>query len=170
VGRGSGTRNRYISIAILAILAGLVLFSPAAAHHRPGHTSKGAIRGLKHRVEALEARLTDLSQLQYVASSPVSVASGVKGQAEAVCPSGFSVTGGGGFASTTDWKQLDSYPSNGTGFPSGIAPHGQTAWVYEGQDLAAGGDTSTTTIRAYAICTKAASTAGNYTPGTSPAT
>ena len=164
----SGAR-RLVSVSILAVFAGVFLFSPAAAHHRPGHTSQGGIRGLKHRVVALEAKVASLGQLQYVASSLVTVGSGLKGQAEAICPSGFSVTGGGGFASTTDWAQLDSYPSNGTGFPSGLAPHGQTGWVYEGQDLAAGGDTSSTTIRAYAVCTKASATSGNFTPGTSPA-
>jgi hypothetical protein len=160
---------RLVSVSVLAVIAGVAVFSPAGAHHRPGHTSKGSIRGIKHRVEALEARVSDLGQLQYVASATVSVPSGTKGQAEAVCPTGFSVTGGGGFASTTDWKQLDSYPSNGTGFPSGIAPHGTTAWAYEGQDLAAGGDTSPTVIRAYAVCSKSGTTSGNYTPGTSPA-
>lgn len=167
--RRSGARWRLVSVSMLAIIAGVAVFSPAGAHHRPGHTSKGAIRGLKHRVEALEARVSDLSQLQYIASAPLSVPSGTKGQAEAICPSGFSVTGGGGFASTTDWSQLDSYPSNGTGFPGGIAAHGRTGWVYEGQDLASGGDASPTVIRAYAVCSKAGTTSGNYTPGTSPA-
>lgn len=183
-----GARSRVLLITILVsgFVLGAISLSPVAANHSSSHTAK-QIKGLKKQVNALkgtvgglqgslttvqgslttvQGTVNNLNSLQHIVSSPVFVADGFAGQAEAVCPAGTYATGGGGFTDSGDGWTMDSYPSHGVGFPGFLGPPGRTAWVFEWQDL--GTDGFSSTIRAYVVCLKVASASGNYSPGSVP--
>jgi hypothetical protein len=91
--------------------------------------------------------------LKYALSGPSSVAPGEQAGADAVCPSGMSVTGGGLYNESEDTGVTlnASYPFDGDGMVGGFVPDdGWTAYV---------NNTSTETVSfaVYAICTSATS-------------
>lgn len=158
-----------VVIGVAGAMMAVALLSPALAV-RLATTSyvKGQVKKVSNRVNALEGTVANLNQLQYVVSPTVDIVDGGLGQAEAICPSGYVVTGGGGSSNTAEGFQLDSYPTHGVGFPapSFFAPQGRTAWAFEWVDFGDGLDNQ---IRAYAICSRVANVSGNYAPGTFPA-
>ncbi|MGH2677336.1 MAG: hypothetical protein ACRDHB_03105 [Actinomycetota bacterium] len=157
-----GTRSRTArGIVVLAVAGGLTagaLLVPAGA------ASFATKKFVNKKVKKVAKQVADLNQLVYVESPIVLVPDQGIGQAEAVCPAGFKVTGGGGFASMAEGVQLDSYPSHGVGFnpDTSIAPAGHTAWVFE--YAATGGDED---IRAYAVCAQVDASSG-FAPGNPP--
>jgi hypothetical protein len=126
---------------------------------------KKQVNKVAKRVTSLKGTVADLNRLIYVQGAVVSIATAdTFGQAEAVCPAGSRVTGGGGFSELGFGFQIDSYPSHGVGFDptSFVAPAGHTAWVFEYRTGSSAED-----IRAYAVCAKVDTSSG-YTPGSLP--
>jgi hypothetical protein len=137
------------------------LMSPAAAGR---FASKGFVN---KKIDALSNRLSqveDVNQLTYIQGASLAVPAGAIGKAEAVCPPGSFVTGGGGGTQFGQGTQIDSYPSAGTGTGAGRPPIGNVAWVFEYE----AGPSIGENIRAYAICARVDSTSG-FTGGGAPA-
>lgn len=121
----------------------------------------GRIGGLEGRVGNVEG----LNNLQFIRSSDVTVPDGGFGQAQAVCPSGTSATGGGGVSTSVDGFQVDSYPTSGAAFsPGAFIQQGRSAWGFEWINFSG----FTQEISAYVVCLAVDATGGNYTPGTIP--
>lgn len=154
--RTSGGRARpwwgLIALLLTGLLIGASLVGSAGAHvGTPGHLWK------KHIKPKADQRYA--WHVKYVRSDPVTVDVGEVDSAEAVCPSGWVVIGGGGASSIADGSvpTIWSFPSDG----SGNDRAGRTAWTYMVQNEFVGFGS----IRAYAICTRVGKVGGNYTPG-----
>ena len=154
-------------LGVAGAMMAVAMLSPAVgASFATKKFVKQKVKAVSNRVSGLEGTVANLNQLQYMASPAVTVPDGALGQAEAVCPAGWFVTGGGGVSTSQEGEQLDSYPSHGVGFPSPsfFAPLGRTAWTFEWFDFSDGADNQ---ILAFAICSQVAGAGGNYTPGVS---
>jgi hypothetical protein len=154
--RSSWTRG-IATLLAAGLLAGGLLASSAGGAAKPA-TKKF----VNKKVKNLNKNINNLNHLTYVQSGQVSVLANDFGQAEAVCPAGTNVLGGGGSSSQALGVQIDSYPSQGVGFPGTVAPIGHTGWAFE---YATGGTPET--IRAYAICKRVVSV-GGYAAGGAP--
>lgn len=150
--------------AVIGIAGGLL----AAALMSPAVAGKFASKAFVNRkIDALSNRLSevaDVNQLTYIQGQQLAVPAGDIGKAEAVCPPGSFVTGGGGGTQFGEGTQIDSYPSNGTGTFAARPPIGNIGWVFEYQASASTAEN----IRAYAICSRVDSTSG-FTGGGPPA-
>jgi hypothetical protein len=133
-----------VAVVTSAITAAIMAGGPATAHVTDSFTH------LKSHIDNLSMD----NRVRYVQGPDLSVPSGSLGNAEANCPAGWNVVGGGGFSQTTLGTTLDMYPGDGdNGF-------GLTAWNFEFRNESA----NPTTIRAFAICLNPKSTTDNFPP------
>ncbi len=150
--------------AVLLLVSGVLaaaLMSPAAAGR---FATKAFVNRKIDNVSDRLAEVADVNHLIYIQGPQVTLGGGDTGRSEAVCPPGSFVAGGGGGAQLGDGTTIDSYPSNGTGFPaSGRAAIGNIGWVFEYEAA----PSTPETIRAYAICSRVDSTSG-FTGGAPP--
>jgi hypothetical protein len=136
-----------VAVVTSAITAAIMAGGPATAHVTDSFTH------LKSHIDNLSMD----NRVRYVQGPDLSVPTGTLGNAEANCPAGWNVVGGGGFSATVSGTTLDMYPGDGTN------DFGLTAWNWEFRNESG----STTTINAYAICLNPKSTTDNFSTATS---
>jgi hypothetical protein len=131
-----------VAVVTSAITAAITAGGPATAHVTDSFTH------LKSHIDNLSMD----NRVRYVQGPEETVTTGSLGLAEADCPSGWNVVGGGGFSSTTVGTTLDMYPSDGN------AGFGLTGWAWEFRNNSG----SNSNIRSFAICLNPKSTTDNF--------